>query len=1062
MPSTYNPKCTFPLLFLLLIGWGFFLGCSTRNNTASSRFYHNLTTRYNVYYHGENAFNEAYKQLVSQYQESYAEQIFLDPIEAQRGVIKPHSGGAFDKALQKGQKAIKLHSIRSKPERFVARTAADRAFYNKREFNTFLHNAWLLVGKSRFYNGDFLEAMSTFSYMARLYALEPEIRYEALLWQARSYVAMGWIHEGEELLYTTMQQASHLRKSMIYNKTVAEVALATGRPADAIAPLREAIGKEPDRLEKLRMRYLLGQLLTQADRYQEARSTYRTLLRKSPPFALEFATQLRLVEIEGRYNLSKAIAQTERLARKGRNKEVLDRLYFMQGGLYLQAKDSTQAIQAYNKGRELTTERGLDYALCCLAVGEVYYTQERWLEAQAAFAEGMPALPQSHPRYTSYACLSQQLDALALHRRVVAEQDSLRSVALLPEEQKMHLIDSAIAVYKKLQKEQERDQRIASQQQQAEALNNQMRGRALDETSTVPAIGVQSGEFYFYNPQLIAQGKAQFKQRWGSRPLEDDWRRSRKNSMTTTPLAPTASVEPSDTLARKEQITATTPERVDPRQDPSQREYYLAQLPTTSEEIAASDQIIQSGLLGMAQVFEENMERYDLSAVSLEDLLRRYPDYEQRYQLYYRLYMLAERMEHRDKAFYWKNMMISLQPQNSLSRMVASPRYIERLREAVDHEEALYDAALSRYLAGNAQEVHRLADSLRSTYPLSLLSPKMQFLKALSYVLQGDATAFRGVIEELSARNSREEISTWAQEILHALQEGRTIHQGGYTGWNYSNFASADDNVLQGGTFARSDAKTPYYAVLLYASESVNKESLLFAITAWHFASFTNLPLDVQSDFYRGAARLLVSGFANAREAWTYVRAAYAPEGIMHLLPEDALLFAIDAQNYQTLEAGASLEGYLNFLSDSIAPTESTTALVLNRYAAQQESDRMPTPSTQDSLALSSLNSVASMDRDSLSYAEPSDKELLPPSIPAKKLQVTSEEPISYESILQTERERKEREKLEAEEKRKILKEKQQQRLQERKQKEQQRKEQELLRKKAAEERRRKQMQRNN
>ena len=34
-----------------------FTGCSTKKNTAGSRFYHAMTTRYNVYFNG----NEAYK-----------------------------------------------------------------------------------------------------------------------------------------------------------------------------------------------------------------------------------------------------------------------------------------------------------------------------------------------------------------------------------------------------------------------------------------------------------------------------------------------------------------------------------------------------------------------------------------------------------------------------------------------------------------------------------------------------------------------------------------------------------------------------------------------------------------------------------------------------------------------------------------------------------------------------------------------------------------------------------------------------------------------------------------
>ena len=239
MKAIYSYLRVSALLLFVVVG----ASCSTRKNTASSRFYHQLTTRYNVYYNGEKSFTESYANLIKSYTESYSEPIFLDPIQAQRGILKESSGGAFNKALEKGQKAIKMHSIRVKPERKRNASARDEAFYRRREYNTFLHNAWLLVGKSQFYNGDFMDAMATFSYMSRLYATEPLIRDEARLWQARSYVAMDWIHEGETLVAGLQTTQSLLRKSAIYDKTQAEIALALGKEQEAIEPLRRALRK---------------------------------------------------------------------------------------------------------------------------------------------------------------------------------------------------------------------------------------------------------------------------------------------------------------------------------------------------------------------------------------------------------------------------------------------------------------------------------------------------------------------------------------------------------------------------------------------------------------------------------------------------------------------------------------------------------------------------------------------------------------------------------------------------------------------------------------------------
>lgn len=48
------------------------------------------------------------------YKESYSEMIHMYPISAQPK-DKKETGGPFDRAIEKGNKAIKLHSIKAKP-----------------------------------------------------------------------------------------------------------------------------------------------------------------------------------------------------------------------------------------------------------------------------------------------------------------------------------------------------------------------------------------------------------------------------------------------------------------------------------------------------------------------------------------------------------------------------------------------------------------------------------------------------------------------------------------------------------------------------------------------------------------------------------------------------------------------------------------------------------------------------------------------------------------------------------------------------------------------------------
>ena len=71
---------------------------------------------------------------------------------------------------------------------------------NREEYNPFIHNAWMMMGRSQYNNGDFLGAGSTFYYISKHFTWLPDVTTESLLWQARSYCSLGWRFEAENIL----------------------------------------------------------------------------------------------------------------------------------------------------------------------------------------------------------------------------------------------------------------------------------------------------------------------------------------------------------------------------------------------------------------------------------------------------------------------------------------------------------------------------------------------------------------------------------------------------------------------------------------------------------------------------------------------------------------------------------------------------------------------------------------------------------------------------------------------------------------------------------------------
>ena len=133
-------------------------GCSTQKNTARTRWWHSFKARYNTYYNGSLAYIDASLEKEEGNKDNFTEIIPLYTVsnKSSREIGKSN----YDRAIEKCQKTIKLHSIKRRPQWTKQRkkTAKDLEWLSRREYNPFLWKAWMLMGRSQFYKGAFDEA----------------------------------------------------------------------------------------------------------------------------------------------------------------------------------------------------------------------------------------------------------------------------------------------------------------------------------------------------------------------------------------------------------------------------------------------------------------------------------------------------------------------------------------------------------------------------------------------------------------------------------------------------------------------------------------------------------------------------------------------------------------------------------------------------------------------------------------------------------------------------------------------------------------------------------------
>ena len=125
-------------------------GCSTKKNTSQTRLWHSFTARYNTFYNGSQAFIDGSLEKEKGNKDNYTELLPLYTVGNKNS--RDLGKGQFDRAIEKMEKTIKLHSIKAKPEwnKSGRKTAKDREWLGRKEYNPFLWKAWLLLGKAQF------------------------------------------------------------------------------------------------------------------------------------------------------------------------------------------------------------------------------------------------------------------------------------------------------------------------------------------------------------------------------------------------------------------------------------------------------------------------------------------------------------------------------------------------------------------------------------------------------------------------------------------------------------------------------------------------------------------------------------------------------------------------------------------------------------------------------------------------------------------------------------------------------------------------------------------------
>lgn len=904
-------------------------GCSTQKNTAQSRWWHAFNAKYNTYYNGTLAYIDGSLEKETGNKDNYTEQIPLYTVSNKNS--REIGKANFDRAIEKCEKAIHQHSIKRRPEwtKNRRKTAKDIEWLSRREYNPFLWKAWMLMGRSQFYQGDFESAAATFSYMSRLYATQPAIYGKARAWLAKCYIEQNWNYDAEDVIRNILRDSIHWRAQKEWDYTFADYYIHTGNAEQAIPYLRKVISHEMRRKQKAREWYLMGQLQASIGNKKDAYKAFRHVIRQNPPYELAFNARIAMTEVMAKDNAGKMISRLKRMAASDNNKEYQDQIYYAIGNIHLSRKDTLQAITAYEKGNQKSTRNGIEKGVLLLHLGDLYWTKEKFSDARRCYGEAIGLLDKDRKDYQQLANRSKVLDELVPYTDAVQLQDSLQQLARMSEKERNAAIDRVIDALKKKEKE----ERNRKAEEEAESTLRQDGGNLANNNNFASSNSPQknnensantpaNGQWYFYSPLTVSQGKAQFQKLWGKRDNVDNWQRINKTVVANAAGAEEITDEQRDSLAQaaeqEDLLKQTSDSAVN---DPHRREYYLAQIPFTPEQLAESNKLLEDGLYHAGVIFKDKLDNLPLSRKSLLRLVNNHPDYAHLDDAYYHLYLLYSRERKPEMAQTYLQKLKAEYPESQWTTLLSDPYYAENAKRGVQIEDSLYTLTYQAFRDGEYEKVERNAQISRNRFPDGANRDKFLFIGGLSKLNDGDIKSCLADLKEVVSKYPDSRLSEMAGMIINGVDAGRRLYGGKFDlndVWTRRSIELNDrDSTRQKGYSPERNAS--FVFLLAYDLDKTNENQLLFEMAKYNFTSYMARYFDINIEDLEGLHRMQISGFNSYDEARQYANAVYQQPAIKRLLG-NVRAYVISEPNLKLLGTSHTYEEYEKFYSKHFAP----------------------------------------------------------------------------------------------------------------------------------------------
>ncbi|TRX53663.1 tetratricopeptide repeat protein [Fulvivirga sp. M361] len=715
----------FSELFIFFIAGLFLSACSAERKNVISKTYHNTTARYNAYFYAKESIREIEKILEDNRDNDYDRILKIYP-KVDSALAESYKEQT-EEVIKKASIAIERH----KNSRWV-------------------DDSYILVGLARYYSLDFVNAIETFKYV-NIKGESDDERHRALIHLLRTFTEYEEYNNAvnvsdflkKEDLNRSNEKYLHLNRAYYYEQ-IGNLDKELENLVKAAPLLKKKDGKG-------RIYFIIGQIYQKLGFGAEAFNYYKKCIASNPAYELDFYARLNMAQV-AEIGKTKDVRATRRLFEKllsdKKNREFKDRIYYEMGEFEMKQNNLDKAIEHYKASLLEPGSKPRQKGQSYLKLGIIYYDSlSKYELAKAYYDSTVTSLPEDYENYDKIKARQEILADFVEQLNTIQEQDSLLALAQLDSVEIRETIDRILeeeALQKRLA-----EQKIRKQERRA-------RASAFNDATGISSVG-----WYFGNASAVALGQSEFKRIWGDRPLEDNWRRSDKESIqkeeqqtesTATPgSGPVASGENG---APAENATSAA-------------DVMFSQIPFTEEAQQAALNLIENALYKIGNIYKYNLEENENAIEAFESLLNRFPDTEYEPEVLYQLYLIYKDLND-EKYHAYESLLVEKYPNSTYAKLVINPNYTEESTASNELLKKLYKKAYKAFEEEQYDSALLILDSGLKDYPETVFSPRLRLLQILITGKTDDINLYQYQLTEFVEKNPDADITPYASELLES------------------------------------------------------------------------------------------------------------------------------------------------------------------------------------------------------------------------------------------------------------------------------------------------------